>query len=75
MGSKGSKPRKPKHSQHLPKAGTAPDTERLLHEEHQAVMDTMGLGGAPKAVKTVVWVIGALLLIGAVLGFIALTIP
>ena len=42
MGSKGSKPRKPKHSQHLPKAGTRPSNERLLHEERQAVFDTVG---------------------------------
>lgn len=75
MGSKGQKPRKPKHSQHLPKAGTAADNERLLHEEHEAIMDTMGLGGAPKAAKAIVWVIGILLLVGAILGFIALTIP
>jgi len=75
VGSKGGKPRKPKHSQHLPKAGTAADNERLLHEEHEAIMDTMGLGGAPKAARAVVWVIGAILLVGAILGFIALTIP
>jgi hypothetical protein len=75
VGSKGSKPRKPSHSQHLPKAGTRPDTERLRHEEHQAIMDTMGMGGTGKGARTVMWVVGALLLIGAIAGLIILTIP
>ena len=74
VGSKGSKPRKPSHSQHLPKAGTRTDTQRLMHEEHQAVMDTMGLGGAGKGGRAIVWVVGAVLLIGALAGLIVLTV-
>lgn len=74
MGSKGSKPRKPKHSQHLPKAGTKTDNERLLHEEHEAILDTMGLGGLGKGGRTVLWVIGILLLIGALGGLVILTV-
>ena len=46
VGSKGSKPRKPQHSQHLPKAGTKTDNQRLMHEEHEAILDTLGLGNA-----------------------------
>ena len=74
VGSKGSKPRKPTHSQHLPKAGTRTDNERLMHEEHQAIMDTMGMGGAGKGSKAVIWTVGALLLIGALVGLIILTV-
>jgi hypothetical protein len=74
VGSKGSKPRKPTHSQHLPKAGTKTDNERLMHEEHQAIMDTMGMGGAGKGSKAVIWTVGAILLIGALAGLIILTV-
>jgi hypothetical protein len=74
VGSKGQKPRKSSHSQHLPKAGTRPDNELLMHEEHEAILDTMGLGGAGKGTKTLVWVVGALLLIGAIVGLVILTV-
>jgi hypothetical protein len=75
VGSKGSKPRKPSHSQHLPKPGTHEDTERLMHEEHQAIMDTMGLGNAGKGVRAVMWVVGTLALIGAIVTLVILTVP
>lgn len=74
VGSKGSKPRKPTHSQHLPKPGTKQDTERLMHEEHGAILDTFGIGNAGKGARTTVWVIGAVLLIGAVLALVILTV-
>jgi hypothetical protein len=74
VGSKGSKPRKPSHSQHLPKAGTKTDNQRLMHEEHQAILDTMGLGGAGKGTRTTLWVVGIVLLIGALAGLIVLTV-
>jgi hypothetical protein len=74
VGSKGSKPRKPSHSQHLPKSGTKADNERLRHEEHGAIMDTMGLGGTGHGTKTVVWVVGAVLLVAAVVAFIIATV-
>ena len=74
VGSKGSKPRKPQHSQHLPKAGTKADNERLMHEEHEAILDTMGLGGVSAGTKRVVWIVGAVMLIGAVLAFIVITV-
>jgi len=74
VGSKGKKPRKPSHSQHLPKAGTKTDTQHLMHEEHQAMLDTMGLGGAGKGTRGVVWVVGALLLVGAIVGLVILTV-
>jgi hypothetical protein len=74
VGSKGKKPRKPRHSQHLPKAGTKTDNARLLHEEHGAIGDTMGLGHASKGAKGTVYVVGAILLIAAVIAFIVLTV-
>jgi hypothetical protein len=75
MGSKGKKARKPQHSQHLPKTGTKPDTQRLMHEEHEAMLDTFGMGNANKGTRTVVWVIGALLLVCALAALIVLTVP
>ncbi|MBM3672854.1 MAG: hypothetical protein FJW86_11835 [Actinobacteria bacterium] len=72
MGSKGQKPRKGKHPQHLPKVGTATENERLLHEERSAILDTMGMGGAPAWLKTAIAVIGILLLVGAILALVVL---
>jgi hypothetical protein len=74
VGSKGKKARKPSHSQHLPKAGTKTDQQRLMHEEHGAILDTMGMGGAGKGAKTTVWVIGALLLVAAIVALVILTV-
>jgi hypothetical protein len=74
MGSKGSKPRKPKHSQHLPKVGTSTENERLLHEERSAVLDQMGVGGASPAVKVGMTVIAVILVVGAILGLLFITI-
>jgi hypothetical protein len=67
MGSKGSKPRKPSHSQHLPKVGTSTENARLQHEERQAIGDVMGISGA--AVR-VILIIGAILIIGGLLGLV-----
>lgn len=72
MGSKGQKPRKGKHPQHLPKVGSAAENERLLHEEHEAILDTMGMGSAPGWLKTAIAVVGILLLVGAILGLVIL---
>ena len=70
MGSKGSKPRKPKHSQHLPKVGSATENERLLHDERQAVLGQMGVGNASSATKIVVTVIVVALVVAALSGFL-----
>ncbi len=74
MGSKGKKARKPSHSQHLPKAGTKTDQQRLMHEEHGAILDTMGLGGAGRGTKSAVWIIGGLLLVAAIAALVILTV-
>jgi hypothetical protein len=70
MGSKGSKPRKPKHSQHLPKVGTATENDRLLHEEQHAIGDVMGLGSSRWARLLVVG-FAAVLFAGAILAFVS----
>jgi len=69
MGSKGSKPRKPKHSQHLPKVGTATENERLLHDEQHAVLDQMGMRNAPSGVKVAVTAVIVILVVAALLSF------
>ena len=74
MGSKGSKARKPQHSQHLPKVGTKADNDREQRGERKAVMDQMGLGNASKGTKTAFTVVIALLVIGAILGLLLLTV-
>jgi hypothetical protein len=74
VGSKGDPPRKPEHSQHLPKVGTATENERLLHEEQQAVLAQMGAGRAGRGVKSVVVVVAVLLVVGAILGLMAIMV-
>ena len=74
VGSKGKKPRKPSHSQHLPKVGTKTEEERMMHEEHQAILDTMGMGGLGKGGRSVVWIVGIIMLAAAVIGFVILTV-
>jgi hypothetical protein len=73
MGSKGSKPRKPKHSQHLPKVGSATENQRLQHEERQAVLGQMGMRNASSATKVVVAVVVVALVVAALLGFLAIS--
>jgi hypothetical protein len=79
MGSSGMKKRrkgggKSGHQpQHLAKVGTS--RESAEHEqalERSAIADTMGLGNTPGWVKVGCLVIGALILIGAVISLIAL---
>ena len=74
MGSKGDKARKPEHSQHLAKVGTATEDERLLHDEQHAVLAQMGVGRAGRGVKSVVVVIAVLLVVGAILGLTAIMV-
>ena len=78
MGSNKSKPRKRKKGahqpQHLPKVGTATENERLLHEEQHAVMNQMGLGHAGSGTRTVATVVIVVMVVGALLGLIMLTV-
>ena len=68
MGSKGSRPRKRDHSQHLPKVGTATENERLLHEEREAVLGQMGVRNAPSVVKILLTAVVVVLVVGAIVG-------
>jgi hypothetical protein len=72
MGSKSKKPRKPEHSQHLAKVGTATENERLLHEEQHAVFAQMGLGRAGRGTRSIAVVVAVVLVGGAILGLMAL---
>jgi hypothetical protein len=74
MGSKGRKPRKPTHSQHLDKVGTKSNAQHEQQLERRAVMDTVGLSNAPGWAKIVAWVVVAVLLFGGVLSVIVWTI-
>jgi hypothetical protein len=68
MGRRGSKARKPDHSQHLPKVGSTTENERLLYEEREAVLGQMGMRNAPPVVKIVVTAIAVVLVVGAIVG-------
>ncbi len=74
MGSKGAKARKPEHSQHLPKVGTATENERLLHDEQHAVLDQMGVGHAGRGVKSLVAVVAVVLVGCAVVALMAVMV-
>jgi hypothetical protein len=72
MGRQGSKPRKPRRSQHLPKVGTATENERALHGEREAVLDNMGLGSTGRGAKVILATIAVLIVVVAILAFVAL---
>jgi len=66
------KRRKPNQAKHLPKVGTHDEAAYEQHLERQAVADTMGLGNAPGWLKWGCLLVGALILVGAVVSLIAL---
>lgn len=66
------KRRKPQQAQHLPKVGTHSEAAHEQHLERQAVADTMGIGAAPGWLKWGCLLVGALVLVGAVVSLIAL---
>jgi hypothetical protein len=74
MGRKGNKPRKPEHSRHLPKVGTATENEWALHEEREAVLDQMGVGNASSVTKIVVTAVVVVFMVGAILGLLVLVV-
>ena len=67
MGSKGSKPRKPSHSQHLPKVGTPEENEREQRGARHAVSENISFGGRrdKSPVNGLVAGIGIVLIFGA----------
>jgi hypothetical protein len=70
VGSKGSKPRKPSHSQHLNKVGTQTDARYEQHEEREAVLDVMGIQGMAPWLKTTIVVVAALLFVAGIFSFL-----
>jgi hypothetical protein len=68
MGSKGKKARKPKHSQHLPKVGSATENQRLQHEEREAVLGQMGARNMSSGAKSAVTAVVVVLVAAAILG-------
>ena len=76
MGSSGSKKsRKGGKRQHLEKVGQHSHNAAVQEQrrERSAVMDVMGMGGSGGAGRTVVWTIGAILLIMAIVALIIWT--
>ena len=73
MGSQGMK-HTPKGGtrQHLPKVGTRDEVREEQHLERQAIGDVMGLGGVPSWVRWAGLLVGALILVVAVISLIAL---
>jgi hypothetical protein len=72
MGSSGQKRRKKtKHPQHLTKVGHE-STQQKMHEDHQGMMDTMGVGGLSPATRNIIIGVVALLFIGGIIGLLIL---
>ena len=76
MGSKGSKPRKPSHSEHLPKVGTPRENEIAQKSARRAVEENMSFGGRSESSKanTVLGAIGILAILGAIGGLLLLVL-
>jgi hypothetical protein len=74
MGSKGSKPRKPQHSQHLPKVGTPQENAHEQKAARHAVAENMSFGGRSdrSGTNVAVGIVAIVLVIGAIGGLILL---
>jgi hypothetical protein len=66
VGSKGSKPRKPSHSQHLAKVGTKTENQRLQRAERHAVADNVGISGMSSGLSVALTLILAALFVLAI---------
>ena len=76
MGSKGSKARKPSHSQHLPKVGTPLENEISQKSARRAVEENMSFGGRPASsgANTILGAIGIIAVLGAIGGLLLLVL-
>jgi hypothetical protein len=77
MGRANSKTRKKKgkgtaNHQHLPKVGSKPELAHDGKRERAAVMDVMGMGSASGGAKRAMFVIGVLILVGAIIALVVL---
>lgn len=70
------KTRKGKKRTHLQKVGTHSHDAAVAEQrrERQAVMDVMGMGAASGPGRVVVWAVGAVLLVLAVVALLVLTV-
>jgi len=73
VGRANSKPRKAKH-EHLAKVGSSPDLQTEGQRERSAVMDVMGLGNLSPTTKSILFVLGALILIAGIIAFLIYSI-
>jgi hypothetical protein len=73
MGRANARPRKGKHTQHLPKVGSAEELAEEGRLERSAVMDVMGMGNMSAGAKQAVFWIGALVLIAAIAALVIFT--
>ena len=74
MGSSGQKRRKSKTPQHLSKVGSTAGSDRHLRSERKAVLDNMGVRGAPAWVRAVAIIVVFLLIVAAIGSLHAVTI-
>ena len=73
MGSRGMKrTRKGDHRQHLPKVGTRDDLREEQHLEREAIGDAMGLSHVPAWFRWAALLVGAIILIVAVVSLVAI---
>ncbi|HEX6312496.1 MAG TPA: hypothetical protein VF152_12845 [Acidimicrobiia bacterium] len=73
MGSRGMKRnRKGGPREHLPKVGTRDEVREEQHLEREAIGDVMGLGGVPSWIRWGALLVGAAILVVAVVALVAL---
>ncbi|MGZ4676634.1 MAG: hypothetical protein ACXVJ7_16395 [Acidimicrobiia bacterium] len=74
MGRANSRPRKGNTRQHLPKVGSAPELARDGQRDRAAVMDVMGLGNLSVGARNAIFIVGALILVAAIVSLLVLLV-
>ncbi len=74
MGRANERPRKGKKPQHLAKVGSTDDLRTEGARERSAVMDVMGLGNLNAGVRSVLFAIGVLILVAAIVAFVIFSV-
>ena len=69
MGRANQRPRKAKHD-HLSKVGSAPDLRTEGQRERSAVLDVMGMGNLSQTTKAILFGLGVLILVAAIVAFL-----
>jgi hypothetical protein len=73
MGRANSRPRRGKPREHLPKVGSSDELREEARRERAAVMDVMGLGNLSEGTRNALFVVGALILVAAIVALVILT--